>query len=116
MIQQNGKMLLEVCGLCATVNGIDILKGIDFTVRSGEVHALMGPNGSGKSTFAKTLAGHPAYTVTGGTVSLAGACLLGLTAEERARAGLFLAFQYPIEIPGVSNGTFLRMAYNAMAT
>ena len=78
MIQQNGKTLLEVRGLCASVNGIDILKGIDLTVRSGEVHALMGPNGSGKSTFAKALAGHPSYVVTGGTVFYEGKNLLEL--------------------------------------
>jgi len=114
MIQQNGKTLLEVRGLCATVNGIDILKGIDLTVRSGEVHALMGPNGSGKSTFAKALAGHPAYVVTGGTVFYEGKNLLELKPEERARAGVFLGFQYPIEIPGVANSQFLRLAYNTV--
>ena len=114
MIQQNGKTLLEVRGLCASVNGIDILKGIDLTVRSGEVHALMGPNGSGKSTFAKALAGHPSYVVTGGTVFYEGKNLLELKPEERARAGLFLGFQYPIEIPGVANSQFLRLAYNTV--
>src|SRR6202158_5260960 len=114
MIQQNGKTLLEVRRLCATVNGIDILKGIDLTVRSGEVHALMGPNGSGKSTFAKALAGHPAYVVTGGTVFYEGKNLLELKPEERARAGVFLGFQYPIEIPGVANSQFLRLAYNTV--
>jgi len=114
MIQQNGKTLLEVRGLCATVNGIDILKGIDLTVRSGEVHALMGPNGSGKSTFAKALVGHPAYVVTGGTVFYEGKNLLELKPEERARAGVFLGFQYPVEIPGVANGQFLRLAYNTV--
>ena len=85
MIQQNGKTLLEVRGLCASVNGIDILKGIDLTVRSGEVHALMGPNGSGKSTFAKALAGHPSYVVTGGTVFYEGKNLLELKPEERPK-------------------------------
>ena len=114
MIQQNGRPLLEVRGLCATVNGIDILKGIDLTVRSGEVHALMGPNGSGKSTFAKALAGHPSYVVTGGTVFYEGKNLLELKPEERARAGLFLGFQYPVEIPGVGNSQFLRLAYNTL--
>ena len=112
MIQRDSKTLLEVCGLCATVNGIDILKGIDLTVRSGEVHALMGPNGSGKSTLAKALAGHPAYVVTGGTVVYDGKNLLELKPEERARAGVFLGFQYPVEIPGVANRQFLRLAYN----
>ncbi len=114
MNRQNGKTLLEVRGLCATVNGIDILKGIDLTVRSGEVHALMGPNGSGKSTFAKVLAGHPAYVVTGGTVSYEGKNLLEQKPEERARAGVFLGFQYPVEIPGVANSQFLRLAYNTV--
>src|SRR5215475_14804343 len=98
MIRQGAKTLLEVRGLRATVNGIEILKGIDLQVRLGEVHAIMGPNGSGKSTFAKVLAGHPAYTVTGGEVLYEGANLLELKPEERARAGVFLAFQYPVEI------------------
>jgi len=115
MIQQNGKALLEVRGLCATVNGVDILNGMDLTVSSGEVHALMGPNGSGKSTFAKVLAGHPAYVVTGGTVVYEGRNLLELKPEERARAGIFLGFQYPVEIPGVANSQFLRLAYNTIA-
>ena len=114
MIQQSGKTLLEVCGLCATVNGIEILNGIDLTVRSGEVHALMGPNGSGKSTFAKALAGHPAYEVSGGTVTFEGRNLFEMTPEQRARAGLLLGFQYPVEIPGVSNSAFLRLAFNTM--
>jgi Fe-S cluster assembly ATP-binding protein len=83
-------------------------------VRAGEVHAIMGPNGSGKSTFAKALAGHPAYEVTGGTVAFDGKNLFEMTPEERARAGLFLGFQYPVEIPGVSNSAFLRLAYNTM--
>ena len=98
----------------ATVNGIEILKGIDLTVRLGEVHAIMGPNGSGKSTFAKVLAGHPAYVVTAGEVRYEGTDLLELKPEERARAGVFLAFQYPIEIPGVANSQFLRLAYNSV--
>jgi len=114
MICQDSKTLLEVRGLRATVNGIEILKSIDLTVKSGEVHALMGPNGSGKSTFAKVLAGHPAYTVTGGTIRYEGASLLDLAPEARARAGLFLGFQYPIEIPGVANSQFLRLAYNTV--
>ncbi|MCX7175275.1 MAG: Fe-S cluster assembly ATPase SufC [Proteobacteria bacterium] len=114
MIYQDSRTLLEVRGLRATVSGIEILKGLDFTVNSGEVHAIMGPNGSGKSTFAKVLAGHPAYTVTGGTVSFMGRNLFDLAPEERARAGVFLAFQYPIEIPGVANSQFLRLAYNTL--
>jgi Fe-S cluster assembly ATP-binding protein len=114
MIVQDSKTILEVRGLCATVNGIDILKGLDFTVKSGEVHAIMGPNGSGKSTFAKVLAGHAAYEVTAGSVLFEGKNLFELTPEERARAGLFLAFQYPIEIPGVANSQFLRLTYNTV--
>jgi Fe-S cluster assembly ATP-binding protein len=114
MIYPNSKSLLEVRGLRATVNGIEILKGIDLTVRSGEVHAIMGTNGSGKSTFAKVLAGHTAYEVTGGTVVFEGRNLFELAPEERARAGVFLAFQYPIEIPGVANNQFLRLTYNTV--
>ncbi len=114
MIYQDSKTLIEVRGLCATVNGVEILKGIDLTVRSGDVHVIMGPNGSGKSTFAKVLAGHPAYEVTGGTVVFGGRNLFDLKPEERARAGVFLAFQYPIEIPGVANSQFLRLAYNTV--
>jgi Fe-S cluster assembly ATP-binding protein len=114
MIRPDAKTLLEVRNLRATVNGVEILKGIDFSVRLGEVHAIMGPNGSGKSTFAKVLAGHPAYTVTAGEVLYDGANLLELPPEERARTGVFLAFQYPIEIPGVANSQFLRLAYNSV--
>jgi Fe-S cluster assembly ATP-binding protein len=114
MIQEGSKILLEVRGLRAAVNGIEILKGIDLTVRSGEVHAIMGTNGSGKSTFAKVLAGHSSYQVTGGSVIFQGQDLFGLEPEERARAGVFLAFQYPIEIPGVANSHFLRLAYNTV--
>ena len=114
MIHGNAKMLLEVKGLRAKVGGAEIVKGLDLAVRAGEVHAIMGPNGSGKSTFAKALAGHPAYEVTGGTVAFDGKNLFEMTPEERARAGLFLGFQYPVEIPGVSNSAFLRLAYNTM--
>jgi len=114
MINQNSKTLLEVRGLRATVNGIEILKGLDFTVKSGEIHAIMGPNGSGKSTFAKVLAGHTAYEVTAGSVLFEGKNLFDLAPEERARAGVFLAFQYPIEIPGVANSQFLRLTYNTV--
>ncbi|MBI2780088.1 MAG: Fe-S cluster assembly ATPase SufC [Gammaproteobacteria bacterium] len=112
MISSNSKVILEVRNLSASVAGIEILKGINLTVRSGEVHAIMGPNGSGKSTFSKVLAGHPGYTVTGGEVLFEGQNLLELPPEERARNGVFLAFQYPIEIPGVSNSAFLRLTYN----
>ena len=114
MIYQDSKTLLEVRGLRASVNGIEILKGIDLAVRSGEVHAIMGPNGSGKSTLAKVLAGHPSYEVTAGTVAFEGGNLLELAPEDRARAGVFLGFQYPIEIPGVANSQFLRLAYNTL--
>jgi Fe-S cluster assembly ATP-binding protein len=116
MIYQDSKILLEVRGLCANVSGTEILKGLDLTVRSGEIHAIMGPNGSGKSTFSKILAGHSAYEVTGGTVMFEGQNLLDLAPEERARAGVFLAFQYPIEIPGVGNSQFLRLTYNTVQT
>jgi Fe-S cluster assembly ATP-binding protein len=98
--------------LHATVDGNEILKGISLTVKKGEVHAIMGPNGSGKSTLAKVLAGHPAYEVTKGEVLFEGKNLLELAPDERAREGIFLAFQYPIEVPGVSNAQFLRLAYN----
>ena len=114
MIHQDSKTILEVSGLRAAVDGIEILKGVDLVIRSGEVHAIMGTNGSGKSTFAKVLAGHSAYQVTGGSVLFEGRNLFDLEPEERARAGVFLAFQYPIEIPGVSNSHFLRLAYNTI--
>ena len=114
MINPNSPVLLEARGLCASVNGIDILKGLDLTVRRGEVHAIMGPNGSGKSTFAKVLAGHTAYEVTAGSVLFEGQDLLALAPEARALAGVFLGFQYPIEIPGVANSQFLRLSYNTL--
>jgi Fe-S cluster assembly ATP-binding protein len=104
--------LLEITGLRANVGDKEILKGIDLTVDAGEIHALMGPNGSGKSTLAQVLAGNPAYEVTGGSVRYDGKDLLGMQPEERAQSGIFLAFQYPVEIPGVSNAYFLRAAYN----
>ncbi len=106
--------MLEISNLTATAGDKDILRGINLTVNAGEVHAIMGPNGSGKSTLAQVLAGHPSYEVTGGTVLFEGEDLLELEPEERAHKGVFLAFQYPIEIPGVSNAYFLRSAYNAM--
>lgn len=114
MINEKAKLLLEVRGLTAKIEERTILKGIDLSVRAGEVHAIMGPNGSGKSTFAKVLAGHPAYVVTGGEVLFEGRNLLDLPPEERARAGVFLGFQYPIEVPGVTNSSFLRLAYNTV--
>jgi Fe-S cluster assembly ATP-binding protein len=104
--------LLEIRGLKASAGEKEILRGIDLTVNAGEVHAVMGPNGSGKSTLAQVLAGHPAYTVTDGTVLYQGKDLLDMDPEERAQAGVFLAFQYPVEIPGISNAYFLRAAYN----
>jgi Fe-S cluster assembly ATP-binding protein len=106
--------MLSIRGLRAAAGDKEILKGIDLVVSPGEVHAVMGPNGSGKSTLAQVLAGHPAYTVTGGTVQFEGADLLDMEPEERAHAGVFLAFQYPVEIPGVTNAYFLRAAYNAI--
>ena len=112
MIYQDNKTLLKIRGLYATVNNIEILKGIDLTVKSGEIHAIMGTNGSGKSTLAKVLAGHADYEITDGTVDFEGKNLLDLAPEERARAGIFLGFQYPIEIPGVANNQFLRLAFN----
>jgi Fe-S cluster assembly ATP-binding protein len=104
--------LLQVTNLHAAVDGTEILTGISLTVNAGEVHAIMGPNGSGKSTLAQVLAGHPSYEVTSGSVTLDGEDLLEMEAEERAWAGVFLAFQYPVEIPGVTNAYFLRQAYN----
>src|SRR5687767_13679088 len=104
--------MLEIRDLRATVSDKEILRGISLTVKPGEVHAVMGPNGSGKSTLAQVLAGHPAYTVTGGSVTYDGQDLLEMDPEVRAQNGVFLAFQYPVEIPGVSNAYFLRTAYN----
>ena len=104
--------LIEIKNLSAGVNGKQILKGINLTVRPGEVHAIMGPNGSGKSTLGYVLAGRKGYDVTGGSVTYDGKDLIELSPEDRAREGLFLAFQYPVEIPGVNNTYFLRAAYN----
>jgi Fe-S cluster assembly ATP-binding protein len=104
--------MLEIKNLKANVGEKEILKGISLSVGKGEVHAIMGPNGSGKSTLAQVLAGNPAFDVTGGSVSFEGKDLMELAPEERAQAGIFLAFQYPVEIPGVSNAYFLRSAYN----
>src|SRR5690348_16357803 len=105
--------LLEIKNLHATIGGVEILKGIDLTINAGEVHAIMGPNGSGKSTLTQVLTGRDTYEVTDGTVTYQGQDLLELDPEDRARAGIFLAFQYPVEIPGVSNLYFLRTALNA---
>jgi Fe-S cluster assembly ATP-binding protein len=108
--------MLSIRNLHAGVDGTEILRGIDLEVKVGEIHAVMGPNGSGKSTLAQVLAGHPAYTVTAGEVTYDGRNLLDLPPEARARAGVFLAFQYPVEIPGVSNAQFLKAAVNEART
>jgi Fe-S cluster assembly ATP-binding protein len=105
--------MLKIENLHASVDGSDILKGLNLSVKAGEVHAIMGPNGSGKSTLGHVLAGRPGYTVTAGTITFLGQNLLELETEERARLGLFLAFQYPVEIPGVSNMEFLKAAVDA---
>lgn len=104
--------MLEIKDLHATIAGKEILRGLNLTVRPGEVHAIMGPNGAGKSTLSNVLAGHPAYTVTRGTVTFCGKDLLAMPPEIRAREGLFMSFQYPVEIPGVSMTNFMRAAVN----
>lgn len=113
MIKENSNVILSVRGLTAEVDGTEILKGVNLEVKAGEIHAVMGRNGSGKSTFSKVLAGHPEYKVTGGEIIFKGENILETEPEERAIAGIFLAFQYPLEIPGVSNLDFLRVAYNS---
>ncbi|MEM1058509.1 MAG: Fe-S cluster assembly ATPase SufC [Verrucomicrobiota bacterium] len=105
--------MLEISGLCAEIEGKEILKGVDLTVNPGEIHAIMGPNGSGKSTLASVLAGREEYEVTSGSITYQGKDLLEMEPDERAGEGVFLAFQYPVEIPGVNNTYFLRAAYNA---
>jgi Fe-S cluster assembly ATP-binding protein len=105
--------ILEVKNLKASINDNEILKSLDLKIHKGEIHAIMGPNGSGKSTFSKVLAGHPAYKIISGEIIFKGLNIIDLEPEERSHLGLFLAFQYPIEIPGVSNEDFLRLAYNA---
>jgi Fe-S cluster assembly ATP-binding protein len=113
VINANSPTILSIKDLTADIDGTPILKGLNLEIKAGEIHAIMGINGSGKSTLSKILAGHPAYKVTGGTVQFMGEDLLELPPEERARSGLFLAFQYPMSIPGVTNLDFLRVAYNA---
>ena len=105
--------LLEIKDLQVSINENEILKSLNLIVNKGEIHAIMGPNGSGKSTFSKVLAGHPAYSVLGGDIIFKGSSILDLEPDERSHLGIFLAFQYPIEIPGVSNEDFLRLAYNS---
>ena len=107
---------LEIRDLHASVEGTEILKGVDLTINQGEIHALMGPNGSGKSTLANTLLGHPKYKVTKGDVLIDGESIINLTPDKRAKRGLFLAFQYPVAVPGVTMFSFLRAAYNAVHT
>ncbi|MCA1991372.1 MAG: Fe-S cluster assembly ATPase SufC [Coleofasciculus sp. S288] len=113
MIRETSETILSVRDLTAEINGTPILKGVNLEVKAGEIHAIMGQNGSGKSTFSKVLSGHPAYEVTGGEIIFQGQNLLEMEPEARALNGIFLAFQYPLEIPGVSNLEFLRTAYNA---
>jgi Fe-S cluster assembly ATP-binding protein len=113
MINPNSPVILSIENLTAEVDDTQILNGVNLEIKAGEIHAIMGPNGSGKSTLSKVLAGHPAYTVTGGTVTYKGENLFDLEPQDRARSGVFLAFQYPLEIPGVSNLDFLRVAYNS---
>ena len=115
MIKENSEVILSVKNLTANVEGKEILKGFNLEIKAGEIHAIMGPNGSGKSTFSKVLAGHPAYEVTGGEVTFLGKNLFDMEPEERSLNGVFLAFQYPLEIPGVSNLDFLRVAYNLLS-
>ena len=105
--------LLKVEALHVSIDDNEILKDLNLTIKKGEIHAIMGPNGSGKSTFSKVLAGHPAYTILNGDIFFKGSSILELEPEQRSHLGIFLAFQYPIEIPGVSNEDFLRLAYNS---
>jgi Fe-S cluster assembly ATP-binding protein len=105
--------LLEIKDLKVSINENEILKNLNLKINKGEIHAIMGPNGSGKSTFSKVLAGHPAYSILNGDIIFKGLSILELSPEERSHLGIFLAFQYPIEIPGVSNEDFLRLAYNS---
>ena len=105
--------MLEIKDLHAGVDGNEIVNGVTLSINKGEIHAIMGPNGSGKSTLAKVLSGHPAYEITAGQIIFEGKDLLELDAEQRSIAGIFMGFQYPVEVPGVNNAEFLRMAHNA---
>src|SRR6478672_5308260 len=113
MIVENSAVILSVRELTAEVDGTPILKGVNLSIKPGEIHAIMGPNGSGKSTFSKVLAGHPAYKITGGEILYKGQDISDLEPDTRSHKGIFLAFQYPVEIPGVNNEDFLRLAYNS---
>jgi Fe-S cluster assembly ATP-binding protein len=113
MISDSSNVVLNIKDLVATVGTTQIINGLNLSVREGEIHAIMGKNGSGKSTLAKIIAGHPAYSVDSGDIVFGGESILETPAEERAKRGIFLGFQYPIEIPGVSNADFLRLSYNS---
>ena len=112
-MQKKENVVLEIKNLHATIGTTEILKGINLSVNEGEIHAIMGKNGSGKSTLAKIIAGHPSYTIIKGDIIYQNASIISEAPEERSRSGIFLGFQYPIEIPGVSNADFLRLSYNA---
>nr|YP_009314926.1 Iron-sulfur cluster formation ABC transporter ATP-binding subunit [Scinaia undulata]SCW23381.1 Iron-sulfur cluster formation ABC transporter ATP-binding subunit [Scinaia undulata] len=109
----NKEVLIEIKDLHAEINNVSILKGVNLTIRQGEIHAIMGPNGSGKSTLAKIIAGHPSYEITQGSITFQSQNITNLDPELRAHLGIFLAFQYPVEMAGVSNADFLRLAYNS---
>ncbi len=111
---KRGETMLAIDDLHVAIDGNEILKGLSLTVRPGELHAIMGPNGSGKSTLAKVVAGHPDYEVTGGSITYKGEDIVDKEVEERAREGVFMSFQYPVEIPGVSTASFLKAAVNAV--
>ena len=113
MVSDSSNVILNIKDLVATVGTTQIINGLNLSVREGEIHAIMGKNGSGKSTLAKIIAGHPAYSVDSGDIVFEGNSILETPAEERAQQGIFLGFQYPIEIPGVSNADFLRLSYNS---